>query len=273
LRIALHLVQAWTWTQALPGWCAGLGLVRGLLERYWDEVYPRLDAEEQGDPTERVNAVMPLVDPQGALAALRSAVLVQSPRLGRFTLRDLRIASGTLHAPPAEDMPPPTLADIEACCLDSDAESLRAAGAAIDEALAHAQAIDGLFVDKLGPAGPELAPLLAELAEVKTFVAAQLARRFPHEAANAEAVAAPPAQDEMAATAAGAGIHSTRDVLRAIEAICEYYRRNEPSSPVPILLRRAGGLVGLGFADLLKSLAPGGLAELQAIAGGEEGGD
>jgi type VI secretion system protein ImpA len=36
---------------------------------------------------------------------------------------------------------------------------------------------------------------------------------------------------------------------------------------VPILLRRAQGLVGLGFEDLLRNLAPGGLGELQQVAG------
>jgi type VI secretion system protein ImpA len=36
------------------------------------------------------------------------------------------------------------------------------------------------------------------------------------------------------------------------------------------ILRRAHGLVGLGFAELLKALAPGGLTEFQNIAGDDE---
>ena len=46
LRAALHLTAAWTRGQGLAGWNAGLALVRGLLENYWDGVHPQLDAED-----------------------------------------------------------------------------------------------------------------------------------------------------------------------------------------------------------------------------------
>ena len=43
--------------------------------------------------------------------------------------------------------------------------------------------------------------------------------------------------------------------------------REEPSSPVPILLRRAKRLVGKNFEELLADLAPGGMEELRHFAG------
>src|SRR5690606_15510134 len=57
LRIALHLTTAWMRTSGMAGWCAGLGLIRGLLEHFWDTVYPQLDIEDDNDPTMRVNSV------------------------------------------------------------------------------------------------------------------------------------------------------------------------------------------------------------------------
>jgi type VI secretion system protein ImpA len=62
-------------------------------------------------------------------------------------------------------------------------------------------------------------------------------------------------------------------VAKAIERICDFYARTEPSSPVPILLKRAKRLVGKSFEELLQDLAPGGLRQLQVFSGdgtGEE---
>jgi type VI secretion system protein ImpA len=55
--------------------------------------------------------------------------------------------------------------------------------------------------------------------------------------------------------------------MRKLDELCEYYARSEPSSPVPLLLRRAQRLVGKDFVDLLKDLAPGGISEFQVISG------
>src|SRR5215469_13827529 len=36
LRVAVHLTRALTRTEGIPGLANGLGLIHGLLERYWD---------------------------------------------------------------------------------------------------------------------------------------------------------------------------------------------------------------------------------------------
>ncbi|MGY0674528.1 hypothetical protein ACW3SO_12320, partial [Xanthomonas campestris] len=63
------------------------------------------------------------------------------------------------------------------------------------------------------------------------------------------------------------GIAGPDDVMRRLEEICAYYARNEPSSPVPMLLRRAQRLVGCDVLALMKELAPGGIDELQRVTG------
>jgi len=269
LRVAVHLTAAWTRMHGLAGWSDGLALIRGLLENLWDSVHPQLDAEDDNDPTARVNAVMPLVDMQGLLGYFRSTPFVQSPRLGRFSLRDLRIANGTLKtAAPEGEAALPSMTDIEACCLDCPEEQLAAAARATSTAMEHAKAIDAAFTDRVGTAGPDLKPLLGEIYELKKFLDAEVANRMP--AAEAEV----PAGEEGAApaNAASGRIETPQDVIRRLDEICEYYTRREPSSPIPHLLRRAQRLVGMDFVDLMKELAPGGLSEFQVISGssGEE---
>ncbi|WP_426664498.1 type VI secretion system protein TssA [Rhodanobacter aciditrophus] len=273
LRVGVHLTCAWTRMHGLAGWSDGLALIRGLLQNHWDTVHPQLDAEDDNDPTARVNAVMPLVDMQSVLGYFRGTPFVQSPRLGRFSLRDLRIANGTLKTSAAEDDAAlPSMTDIEACCLDCPEEQLAAAAQATTEAMEHARAIDAIFTDRVGTAGPDLKPLLGEIFELKKFLDAEVAKRMP--AADAEA---PAGEESVApgaapANAAGGRIETPQDVIRRLDEICEYYARREPSSPIPHLLRRAQRLVGMNFVDLMKELAPGGLSEFQVISGnsGEE---
>lgn len=265
LRIAIHLVTAWTRVSGLAGWAAGLRLIQGLLENFWDSVHPQLDAEDDDDPTMRVNSVVPLGDLQGVLSYLRTTPFVQSPRLGRYTLRDLRIANETLKVSAESGDTPATMTDIEACCMDCAEEELVATVEAVNASLDSAKAIDGIFNDRVGTAGPELKLLLSDIYELKKFLDPQLARRRPQETAEEgeEGGGAGPG----AVAAAHGKIAGPQDVMRRIDELCEYYARSEPSSPVPLLLRRAQRLVGKDFVDLMKDLAPTGISELQVISG------
>lgn len=270
LRAAVHLATASLRISGLAGWASGLGLVRGLLENFWDSVHPQLDAEDDNDPTARVNAVAFIADPLGALGYFVTTPFVQSQRLGRFSLRELRIANGELKvAPPADGEPPlPTMTEIDACCLDCDESQLAGSAQAVAAVLDHANAIDRIFTERVGTAGPELKPLLADAGELKRFLDQQLAKRNPQAAEGSEAGGEVAEGDGSKGSGGGNGrINGPQDVIRRIEELCAYYDRAEPSSPVPLLLRRAQRLVGKNFADLLKDLAPGGMSELQTIAG------
>ena len=66
-------------------------------------------------------------------------------------------------------------------------------------------------------------------------------------------------------------VRSRDDVLRAIDAICAYYARAEPSSPVPLLLQRCRRMVTMSFVDILKEMLPESVAGLQKIAGKTDG--
>lgn len=270
LRPAVHLTTAWMRSSGMPGWSAGLALVRGLLEQFWDSVHPQLDAEDDNDPTMRVNAVVPLSNLQSVLGYFRTTPFVQSPRMGRFTLRDLRIANGTLKLTTPSDGPEPSLTEMEACCMDCDEEQLVQTTAAVSESLEHAKAIDALFTDHVGTMGPDFKNLLSDIYELKKFLDPQLARRLPAEATGEEAGEGGTEGATPGAARASGPIAGPQDVMRRLDEICDYYTRCEPSSPVPLLLRRAQRLVGMDFMDLLRDLAPGGISELRVVSGTPE---
>lgn len=272
LRVAVPLTVAWLRTRGFPGWSAGMALIQGLLETYWDGVYPQLDAEDDNDPTARVNAVAPIADIKGALGYVHSTPFAQSPRLGRFNLRDLRVANGELK--PSTDgsgdgstPAAASLSEIEACCMDCAEEELAATIEAINTSLEHVRAIDKIFSDQIGTAGPELKPLITDLQALKKFLEPQMAKRHPELAGDGDAEGEVASGSAGTAVAGNGRINGPQDVVRRIDEICDYYARAEPSSPVPLLLRRAQRLVGMTFTDLMQDLAPSGVSELQVISG------
>ena len=96
LRAAVHLTRASRAPRAFPGSPTGLSLIHGLLERYWDAIHPLLEADHDNDPTERLNALAPLVDPDAIVKNLRDSYLVNSREHGQLQARDVEIALGRL---------------------------------------------------------------------------------------------------------------------------------------------------------------------------------
>ncbi|MGE5171379.1 MAG: type VI secretion system protein TssA, partial [Rudaea sp.] len=76
-----------------------------------------------------------------------------------------------------------------------------------------------------------------------------------------------PAAEGGGETLAVGAMRSRQDALRALDAVCEFLSRNEPSNPAPLLIRRAQRLIGSDFLDIMRDLAPESLVQINAIAG------
>jgi type VI secretion system protein ImpA len=71
---------------------------------------------------------------------------------------------------------------------------------------------------------------------------------------------------EAAGGALGA-IRSRADAIRAIDRVCEYLERAEPTNPAQLLLRRARRLISKDFLQLIRELAPEALGDVAKIMG------
>ena len=65
-------------------------------------------------------------------------------------------------------------------------------------------------------------------------------------------------------------ISSDLDVRMALDQIISFYKKNEPSSPMPILIRRAKRLVGADFMTIMRDIAPSGVDNIRSVGGGVE---
>lgn len=272
LRAAVLYGYAATRLRGLAGLAEATAYIRGCLEQFWDTCHPQLDADDDDDPTMRINAVLGLVEPATVLRAVRSAPLTDSPAFGRVSLTDIAIAEGEMPAPEGMDNPPDA-ARVSAAFQDTPEDALRATLDAARAALADVAAIDAVFNARTPGQGPELAPLAKLLGRANTrlsdVVGTPEAAPEEGEATGDTEGAAPAARP---ARTAGVGeIASSRDVEQAIDKIIKYYREHEPSSPVPMILGRARRLVGADFMTIVADMAPGGQDTVKMISGTEDG--
>lgn len=254
LRVATWLARSAAHVQGLAGAVRGLQLVHGLIERHWDHVHPQLDAGEGNDPTMRLNALAQLVHPGAGLADLRIAALTD--QRGSPTVRDIELGIGR-GEPLAGEMVPSEegLTQAIAAAFESN-PGLREAMAAGHAAV---QGIDAALAARLGgAAGPEFAPLKKLLAAV-----AEAARRAAGEAPPADAAPAAPRQGSSAAGT----IASREDAVQALQRVCDWLERNEPSNPAPLLIRRAQRLMSKNFLEIMRDLVPEGVDHIEKLAG------
>jgi type VI secretion system protein ImpA len=266
LRVAMILSLALLRTEGLAGFYRGLELIRGLLERYWDTLYPRLDPDDNNDPTERVNILASLVTPIGSYAdpmqflrRVREAKLSESPRIGRFSLEEIAPSVG------ADGATTGTGADssqVQASFRDTPREKLDGVMNAVTGALGTAKGIDQFLTTTIGAdRAPDWAPLFTTLQEVRNVLA-------PHVGQSVEGSGESAGNEGATASGGGSGnIQSRQDVIRTLDRLCDYYSRAEPSSPVPLLLRRAQRLAEMNFLEIIGDLSPEALAPVQNVTG------
>ncbi|WP_413205835.1 type VI secretion system protein TssA [Rhodospirillum sp. A1_3_36] len=276
LRITVILANAALRSEGLAAFEETLNYARRSLEDYWDSVHPQLDAEDDNDPTMRVNTVLGLTDRETVLAALRVTPLVESRAFGRFSLRDLLVAEGETSLP-ADMEAPPSQQTISAAFQDTDPEDLATNARAVDACLEHVKAISRILDDHIGSDAPDLTPLEKMLYDIKRRFSAHLDNGAP--AGDAEAPEATSTAEEAPIVSSGRAatkptaigpITSPDDVKKAIDHITDYYARYEPSSPIPLLLTRARRLVSADFVTIMRDMAPLGIENVALIGGFSE---
>lgn len=268
LRSAIFLLRAVTHTQGLDGTALALQLIGRLLDEHWDSVHPQLDADDNNDPTMRLNALAALGDEAALVRDLYDAVLGTAPGIGPIRVRDLAVAHGALAAA-------------------SDGEQLSPA------------AVQG-GLDEILPQAPDTARAMRELGSMLRAIADTVAARsdgaldleHPLAVARLLNAAAPPDHTDgnggsagSSATAADPGdapvgsvdaaapvsapgeIRNRQDALKMLDRVIHFLQQSEPGNPAPLLIARAKQLIGVNFLDIINNLAPDALESIQRIAG------
>lgn len=262
LRLLSHLAAAMLRTDGLQGFCDVLQVAAQWFSNYPDQLFPRVDE----DAILRKNSLNSFSDRMAIVDAVRRQPFISNPQLGSFALRHFEIAAGKI--PPGEsDGEPPNEALLNAALAAVDLEQLTAMESGLAAAIAALNQIDSGMRDAHGTEGaPDFDSLLALLEQIRKLLAEQLGTR----AADAAAVVAEGAAEGEPGAAAVIGVGSIRsrdDAVRALEAVAAFFRKNEPSSPVPLFVERAKRLVAKDFLEVLADMAPDGLDQAKRVGG------
>lgn len=283
--------------QGLGGFAASLGVIRAIQERCGDAAHPSIDPEASGAAIQiREMAISELGTKFGdpgdrfeIVARLRKAPIVTGFPV--ITFRDRMISRDEVpNASLAAELEEVDLEAEIAGAASSDRDRLERLAEDVQRAFDEAEAIERLHDTAAEAHGStryvnlkELREQLSQMGRWLSEILASAAAASPSSAVSdtssggevvsaGSAAVAPAASSAPAAGRAAPGqISSRADVMAAIASIQDYYRTHEPSSPVPLLLERAGRFVNMNFVDIVQDIAGESVDNLQIVFGAQDG--
>ncbi len=267
LRVATILTLAALRTNGLAGLREGLMLIDGLVRHFWPTLWPALDPADGNDPQERLNLLGELGGGR-FVRYFEDVVVGQSNAMGVVRVSDLLRAQNPTGQ---ESGPALTAAQVDAILRDTDAEQLKATGQIAGDIKRLIGDMRPLFNEVAGAGQVPDWTALADRCDRLEVALAPYVQGAASPVPKEEETAAPGnAEPRAASPLEGRGIkriHSRGDVVKALDELCRYYQQNEPSSPVPLLLRRAQRLAKMDFVEALNELLPDSVSQLKTIAG------
>lgn len=280
LRLAVMLVESMTHSEGMEGLAKGLELVRAWVCDFWDSVHPQLDEEDGNDPFVRVNSLARLCEPERLLSQIGSMPLVRAEPHTVVTMDHVSRATGE-HRGTGVSSDRITPMEIEAAFMSlplGDLRRLHETSEQAETSLHHTVQ----FLEQHAHQGIWNAnPLSDQLAGCTALLKQHLRKRL---SMSDEAVASVAPAKKPEATDDDGGwtaenidrsisnlsrirVDSRADAAEVIEAASRYFEVHEPSSPVPLLLRRARRLINQDFVGILRDLAPDALVQAKNLEG------
>jgi type VI secretion system protein ImpA len=259
LRVALLWVRASIHMSGFSALAPGLRLLHGLLDNFWDHLHPLPDPDD-GDPYSRAHALAILPQQDGLLGDVRQCLLFSLRGSGELRVRSIAIALAQISAKAEEVVfSKEQLTQMIASAVEQNRELLDQP----KNALANLQLLGRVMIERFGASeAPDIKPLSDLIKGVQSMLPVPDEHQM-------EAAGEVSSDGKNAATPkAGLGNVTTRDeALRAIDMVCAYLERTEPTSPAQLLLRRARKLINHNFLQLIKELAPDALHEAARVMG------
>jgi type VI secretion system protein ImpA len=268
IRVAVLCLRAATRSQGIIGLQLGLSLLTQMIDRFWDTLNPKLDPEDNNDPTMRLNVLAALTESDsGVLPALRDVYdcLLGTPRsIGPIKIRDIAIALGKLTA--GVNDPNYTIAAIHDGLRDIQSNNPTALQSGLDAA-EWADKLQRLLNEKAPTEPIDLKPLRQLLLQVR-----QSCQEATGADSQVDASGDAGSEDGSGRAPSAAGpirgeIRTREEAIAMLDKVIQFIERTEPGNPAPLLIARAKKLVGINFLSIIEELAPDAMSAIQNITG------
>ncbi len=279
LRVAAYLTVGYGCTEGFSGLKLGLSLIDFLVDELWEECYPRLDPEDDNDPTERINILNMLSPQSGSYNDPVQFInhLRKLKFLGNlpYTVKDVLVSQGMLES----NEEGVDLAILQGQLRSTPSELFAEKIGQLDEIQELLNHIVETMNAKMGDGGMvSFESLSTELKHIRKLYSVYAggtaqesgAEEAEEQPAETEALAAAPAP-----TVGSAGmvnlkafrVQNRNDALLLIERCAEYFRKAEPTSPLPYLLDRALRMADMNFVDILAEIDESSLEKVKEQLG------
>lgn len=252
-RILIH-----TEKNPFIGLSKGLQLVHHSMENYWNCLYPAVDNEDSEPFFDRNNALANFADYGSLILPLTKKMTVLSIGLGNYTLEDLLLLDGG-----------GTLADKPSLkgLMPEEEEAYSEVLQYFKVSLEIAENIKALYYEKTSEVFPEfndhLLPMLQKGADLGDDSVSDVSNDPNTGVSAAVGSVAPQMQIQGV-------INSREDITKALGLICDYYDKNEPSSPIPMMLERVSKMVDMNYREIFSEFQLGADSVLDKIFGQPE---
>lgn len=253
--LAIYLARAGARQGRLETVAMGLEMLAGLFEQFWDSVHPTLDElgfQGRKGPCESLTRIGEFLGP------LRRTVLVEHPRLGAYTGEDLERFAVEGTAADGYGMFRAAIAEVPIDELQAQIDRLDA----MRDAVRRVDAV--LVANADGDTGTNFQPTYDAIQAIRSALAPYAGLEpAADQAVNGEVSAAD--AGDAAGARLGGRVDSREDVIKALDAIADYYRRREPTSPIPQLIQRARSWVTMDFMSLLEDISANSVGEAKMV--------
>lgn len=260
LRIVTGLIRCLIALHGLIGCELGLKLLCDILEKYWDNIYPV--PEDEDDYIVRINALGPLNDWTETLSFLTQAVILNH-KSNKITLRVFGLTANKLQAKANEQTFTSTQLKYVMAEIPTDAKE--AILKTVENAISYVVLIKKRYEDSVGIV-PDLSALLDCLNWIKPYL------QLNDNPAETHSVPVDSNQSHTQETSKviyqePKRLATREDAIAILEEVCVFLEQSEPAHPAPLFIRRGQKLLKMNFLEIVKELSPDSYEEVCKLGG------
>ncbi|MDC9596159.1 type VI secretion system protein TssA [Xenorhabdus anantnagensis] len=283
LRVIIALMQAWLNMRGLCGYADGLSLLRQILERYWEDVWPKLEFNGEYDHLLRLNTLAAIEDGAPCTIKAQHAIVLKSASTELSLLDACLLLNGTVTEIKGYTGGRTRLV-VELKKLSNSSEIQ-----AIITIRGQLTALIGIISHHLSnnhvPELPQFLKLLDTI--IKFYPAHKPEIDIPENSDGTGTLESTPFIKQKTAPEQTTSITTTletseeeifshwhaveasnRDDARILlEKAKIYFLKHEPSHPAPMMIDRILRLIDSDFIKIIYDLVPEGLNQIESIFG------